>query len=236
MLDGTHETLELDLHTATPTDVQSFVDDRYEAAWRATGAGVLRRDLPFLGPTLRTRGHGLLQFTKTLAEDGIGKCTLLRTYWPPNHGTQRDRERCGIRETCNEADGRTVKRAPRGGKKKVQEAERPTQRGEAELPVEVIAASEVSDRGEREGQTTDMNEQGGGEDDGQEQGVGRPTEEDGVEQEEGRRELLRRAMEPPFDSVPQNERDPFATFDDNKENWDPQVVAANLFWQSQYSV
>ena len=235
MFDGTHETLELDLHTATPTDVQSFVDDRYEAAWRATGARVLRRDLPFLGPTLRTRGDGLLLSTKTLAENGVGKYDLLCTYWPPNRGTQRDRERCGIGKTCNEADGRTVKRAPRGGKKKVQEEKRPAQRREAELAVEVTTANETGVRAEREGQTTDMNEARGEE--GQEQGVGRSAEDDGVEQvEEGERELLRRAMEPPFDSVPQNERDPFATFDDNKENWVPQVVAANLFWQSQYSV
>ena len=237
MLDGTHEILELDLHTATPADVQSFVDDRYEAAWRATGARVLRRDLPFLGPTLRTRGHGLLHFTETLAENGVSKYTVLCTYWPPNHGTERDRKRCGIGELGNEADGRTVKRALRGGKKKAQEAEKPTQRRAVEIEVEVNAANEVSYQVEREGQATDMNEQGGGEDDGQEQGGGRPADNDEVEQEEeGRRELLRRAMEPPFDSVPQNERDPFATFDDNKENWDPQVVAANLFWQSQYSV
>ena len=233
MLDGTHVTLELDLHTATPADVQSFVDDRYETAWRAR---VLRRDLPFLGPTLRTRGHGLLTFTKTLAENGVGKYDCLCTYWPPNHGTQRDRERCGIGEQCNEVDGRTVKRAPRKEKKKVREAEEPAQRRAAEIAVEVNAANEVNVRVERDGQARDVNEQGGGEAVGREQGGGRPAEGDGVEQVEGdRQELLRRAMERPVDSMLQNEGDPFTTFDENKENWDPQVVQANLFWQSQYS-
>ena len=168
MLDGTHETLELDLYTATPADVQSFVDARYEAAWRATGVRVLRRDLPFIGPTLRTTSHGLLFSTKTLAENGVGKHTTLHTYWPPDYGTKRDRERCGIREPCNEADGRMVKRAPRGGKKKVQEAKKPGQRRAAELAVEVNAASEMDVRVEREGHAIHMNKAGGEEEAGPE--------------------------------------------------------------------
>ena len=237
MLDGTHETFELDLHTATPADVQRFVDARYEAAWRATGVQVLRRDLPFIGPTLRTSSHGLLVFTKTLAENGVGKHTTLHTYWPPNHGTERDRERCGIGEPCNEADGRTVKRAPRGGKKKVQEAEKPAQRRAAELAVDVTDANEMNVRVEREGQATNMNEEGGEEEEGPEQGEGRPVEGNRVEQvQEGRRELVRRDMERPVDSVTQSEGDPFWTFDENKENWDPRLVPANLFWQAHFGV
>ena len=236
MLDGTHETLELDLHTATPADVQSFVDDRYETAWRATGPRVLRRDLPFLGPTLRTRGHGLLTFTKTLAENRVGKYHCLCTYWPPNHGTERDRKRCGIEVSCNGVDGKTVKRAPRKEKKKVRQAEKPAQRRAAELAVEVNAANETDVRVDRDGKTTDMNEQGGEDKKGPEQGGERPAEEDGVEQEEGQQELLRRAMERPVDSMLQNEGDAFTTFDENKENWDPQVVTAALFWRAQYSV
>ncbi|KAK0516485.1 hypothetical protein JMJ35_001088 [Cladonia borealis] len=168
MLDGTHETLELDLLTVTPAD--------------------------------------------------------------------RDRERCGIGEQCNETDGRMVKRAPRKEKKKAREAEEAAQRRAAELSVEVNAANETDVRIERDGQTTDMNEQGKEEEEGPEQGGERPAEENEVEQvEDGQQELLRRAMERPVDSMLQNERDSFTTFDENKENWDPQVVAANLFWQSQYS-
>lgn len=230
MLDGTHEILELELHTATPADVQSFVNTRYEAAWRATNVRILRSDLPFIRPTLRTRSHGHLRSTKTLADNGVGKYTCLCTHWPTNHGTERDRRRCGIGEQGNEADGRTPKRAPRRGKKIVREAEKPAEGRAAELAGEVTAASMIAVRVEREGQATDMNKQRGGEADGRKQGGGRPAEDDGVEQvEEGRRELVRRAMEPPVDSVPQNEGDAFTTFDENKENWDPQVVAANLF-------
>ena len=236
MLDGAQETLELDLHTATPADVQNFVDDRYETAWRATGARVLRRELPFLGPTLRIRGRGFLFFTKTLAENRVGKYDCLCTYRPPNHGTQRDREQCGIGKRCNEADGQMVKRAQRREKKKLREAEEPAQRRAAELAVEVNAANETDVRVERDGQTTDMNEQGE-EEKGPEQGAERPAEENGVEQaEDGQQELLRQAMGRPVDSMLQNEGDAFTTFDENKENWDPQVVAANLFWRSQYSV
>ncbi len=236
MLDGKHETLELDLHTATPADVQSFVDARYEAAWRATGVRVLRRDLPFIGPTLRTSSHGLLLLTKTLAENGVGKHTTLHTYWPPGYGTERDRERCGIGEPCNEADGRTIKRAPRNEKKKVQETDERAQGRAAELAVEVTAAGEIDVRVEREGQATDMNGEGVGEE-GPEQGEGRPVEDNGVEQvEEGRRELVHWDMEEPVDSVPQSEEDPFRTFDENKENWDPRLVSASLFWRTQFNV
>ena len=234
MLDGTHEIVELDLHTATPADVQTFVDDRYETAWRATGARVLRRDLPFLGPTLRTRGHGLLTFTNTLAENGVGKYDFLCTYWPPNHRSEKDRRRCGIGEPCNEADGRMVKRAPRKEKKIVQKAEKRAQRRTAD---EVNAANETDVRVERDGKTTDMNEQGEEKEKGPERGGERPAEENGVEQaEDGQQELLRRAMERPVDSMLQNEGDSFTTFDENKENWDPRVVAAALFWRAQYSV
>ena len=237
MLDGTHETIELDLHTATPADVQSFVDARYEAAWRATVVRVLRRDLPFIGPTLRTSSYGFLLFTKTLAENGVGKNTTLHTYWPPNHGTQRDRERCGIGEPCNEADGGMVKRAPRDENKKVQEAEKPAQGRAAELAVRVNAANEVDVRVEGEGQAIDMNEEGEEEEEGPEQGEGRSVEDNRAEQvEEGRRELVYWDMEGPVDSVPQSEEDPFRTFDENKENWDPRIVQANLFWQSQFGV
>ena len=237
MLDGTHETLELDLHTTTPADVQSFVDAQYEAAYRATGVLVLRRDLPFIGPTLRTSSYGLLLYTKTLAENGVGKHATLDTYWPPNHGTQRDRERCGFGERYNEANGRTAKRAPRGGKKKVQEAEKPVQRRAAELAVEVIAANEMDIQVERDGRAIDMNEEGGEKEEGPEQGEGLPAEDNEAEQvEEGRRDLVRWDMERPVDSVPQSEEDPFRTFDENKENWDPRLVPAKLFWQSQFIV
>ncbi len=237
MLDGTHETLELDLHTTTPADVQSFVDARYEAAWRATVVRVLRRDLPFIGPSLRTTSYGPLIFMKTLAENGVGRHTTLHTYWPPNHGTRRDRERCGIGEPCNEADGRTVKRAPRGGKKKAQEAEKRAQRRAAELAVDVTADNEMEVRVEREGQTLDIHEQGGEEEEGPEQGEGRTVEDNRAEQvEEGRRELVHWDMEGPVDSVPQSEEDPFRTFDENKENWDPRILPADLFWQSQFGV
>ena len=237
MLDGTQDTLELDLHTATPADVQSFVDGRYEAAWRATGVRVLRRDLPFLGPALRTSSQGPLFSTKTLAEIGVSKHTTLHTYWPPNHGTRRDRERCGIRGPCNEADGKTVKRAPRNERKKIQEAENQAQRRAAELAVDVSAASEMDVRVEREGREIDVYEEGGGEEGGPEQQEWRPAEDNGVPQaEEGGRELVHRATEGPADSVPQSEEDPFRTSDQDKENWDPQIVPANLWWRSQFSV
>ena len=237
MLDGTNETLEIDLLTATPADVQSFVDARYEAAWRASGVRVLRCHLPFIGPTLRTSSHGLLLFAKTLAENGGGKHTTLRTYWPPHYGTQRDRERCGIGEPCNEADGRTIKRAPRNEKQKVQEAEERAQRRAAELTVEVIATDETQVQVEREGQTTDMNEEGREEEEESEQGEGRPAEDNGVERVgEGRRELVHWDMEGPVDSMPQSEEDPFRTFDENKENWDPRVVPANLFRRAELGV
>ena len=233
MLDGTHETLELDLYTATPADVQSFVDARYEAAWRTTGVRVLRHDLPFVGPTLRTSSHGLLLFSKTLAENGVGRHTTLHTCWPPYHGTQSDREQCRIGEPGNEADERTLKRAPRDEKKKVQEAEKPAQRRAAELAAEVTAANEMDVQVERDGRAIDMNEEGREQEEGPEQGEGRPIEDNGVEQvEEGRRELVHWDMERPVDSLPQNEEDPFRTFDENKENWDPRLVPANLFWQS----
>ena len=237
MLDGAQETLELDIHTATPADVQSFVDARYETAWRATGVRVLRRDLPFLGPTLRTSSHDSLLPTKTLAENGVSKETTLHAYWPPNHGTRRDRERCGIRESCNDADRRTVKRAPRNEKKKVQEAEKQAQRRAAELAVEVSAVSEMDVRVEREGRAIDVYEEGGEEEGGPVQQEGRPVEDNGAPKvEEGPGELVQRATEGPVDSVPQSEEDPFRTFDHNKENWDPQIVPANLWWQSQFSV
>ena len=237
MLDGTDEILELDLNTATPADVQSFIDARYEAAWRATGVRVLRRDLPFIGPTLRTTSHGLLLYTKTLAENGVGKHTTLHTCWPPNHGTQRDRERCEIAERCNGADWRTAKRVPRGWRKKVQEAEKPAQRRAAELAVEATAANETDVQVERDCQAIDMNDEGREQEKGPEQGEGRPVEDNGVEQvEEGRRELIRWDMEGPIESLPQSEEDPFRTFDENKENWDPRLVPAYLFWLSQFSV
>ena len=237
MLDGTQETLELDLDTATPADVQSFVDARYEAAWRATGVRVLRRDLPFLGPTLRTSSHDSLISTKTLAENGVSKHTILHTHWPPNHGTRRDRERCGIGGSCNEADGRMVKRAPRNEKKKVQEVEKQAQRRAAELTVEVSAASEMDVRVEREGRTIDVYEEGGEEEGGPEQQEAHPAEDNGAPQvEEGPGELVQRATEGLVDSVPQSEEDPFRTFDQDKENWDPQIVPANPWWQSQFSV
>lgn len=236
MLDGTQESLELDIHTATPADVQSFVDARYEAAWRATGVRVLRRDLPFVGPTLRSSDQGLLLSTKTLAENGVSKHTTIHTYWPPNHGTRRDRERCGIREPCNEADGKTVKRAPRNEKKKVQDVEKRARRRAAELAVEVTVANEMGIRGDGEGGATVVNGKGE-EAERPEQQEGRSGEDNGVSQvEEGRRELTHRAMEGPVDSVPQSVEDPFRTFDQDKENWDPQIVPANLWWQSQFSV
>ena len=237
MLDGTQETLDIDLRTATPAEVQSFVNARYEAAWRATGVRVLRCDLPFLGPALRTSSAGRLFSTKTLAENGVSKHTTLHTYWPPDHGTRRDRERCGIREPCNGADGRTVKRAPRNVKKKVQDAEKQAQRRAAEQAVEVSAASEMDVRVEREGRALDVYEEGGEEEGGPEQQEGRPVEDNGAPQvEEGPGELVQRATEGPVDSVPQTEEDPFRTSDQDKENWDPQIVPAHLFWQSQFSV
>lgn len=237
MLDGTHETLELDVHTATPTDIQSFVDARYEAAWRATGVRVLRRDLPFIGPALRTSDHGLLLPTKTLAENGVSKHTTLHTCWPPNHGTRRDRERCGIRKPCTDAGGRTVKRAARNEGKKLKEVEKGAQRRAAELTVEVSPAEGMGVQVGREDPATEMNEHGGEEEEGPAQQERRPAEENGAPQvEEGQRELVPRATEGPVDAVPQREGDPFWTSDQDKENWDPQIVPANLFWQAQFSV
>ena len=178
MLDGTHETLELDINTATPADVQSFVDAHYEAAWRATCVRILRHDLPFQGPALRTGDHGLLLLTKTLAENGVSKHTTLHTYWPPNYGTRRDGERCGIREPCNDADRRTVKRASRNEKKRVQGAEGRAQRRAAKLVVEESAANDMGVCVDREGQAIVVNGEGGG-GKGPEQQEGRPAEDDG---------------------------------------------------------
>lgn len=236
MLDGTDETLELDIHTATPADVQSFVDARYEAAWRATGVRVLRLDLPFLGPILRPTSHGPLVFTKTLAENGVSTHTTLHTYWPPNHGTRRDRERCGIREPCNGACERTAKRAPRKGKKEL-EAEKRAQQRAAKLANEIRAASEMEVQVESEARAIDVYEEGGEEKGVPEQQEGRPAEDNGAPRvEEGPGELVQGATDGRVDSVPPSEEDPFTTLDQDKENWDPQIVPANMWWQSQFSV
>ena len=229
MLDGTQETLELDLQTATPADVQSFVDARYEAAWRATGVRVLRRDLPFIGPALRTSSHGPLVSTKTLAENGVSKNTTLHTYWPPDHGTRRDRERCAIREPCNEADERRVKR---NEKKRLQEMLKSARQRVAELAAEIAAAEEINALG-----LIDVHEDEEEEVGGPEQQEGRPAEDNGVPQvEEDRRELVQRGTEGQVDSVPQSVEDLFLTSDQDKENWDPQIVPANLFWQARFSI
>lgn len=237
MLDGTQETLELDIHTATPVDVQSFVDARYEAAWRATGVRVLRRDLPFLGPILRTSSHDPLIPTKTLAENNVSKDSTLHTYWPPNHGTRRDRERCGIGESCNDAGRTTVKRVSGKDKKKVREKVKLARRRLALLAAEITAAEEIHASGVRDSRLMDVHEDEGAEEGGPEQQEGRPVEDNRVPQvDEGRRELVQRATEGQVDSVPQSEEDPFLTSDQDKENWDPQIVPANLFWQAQFSV
>ena len=229
MLDGTQETLELDLQTATPADVQSFVDARYEAAWRATGVRVLRRDLPFIGPALRTSSHGPLDSTKTLAENGVSKSTTLYTYWPPDHGTRKDRERCAIREPCNEADERSVKR---NEKKSLQEMVKLARQRVAQLAAEIAAAEEINASG-----VIDVHEDEGEEAGGPEQQEGRPAEDNGVPQvEEDRRELVQRGTEGQVDLVPQSVEDLFLTSDQDKENWDPQIVPANLFWQPRFSI
>ena len=237
MLDGTQESLELDIHTATPADVQSFVDARYEAAWRATGVRVLRRDLPFLGPALRTSNHSVLNSAKTLAENGVSKHTTLHTYWPPGHGTRRDRERCEIRESRSEADERVAKRARRNEKKSLQEKVKLARQRVAQLAAEIAAAEEINVLGVRDSRVIDVHEDEGGEDGGPEQQERRPAEDNRAPQtEEGRRELVQRGTEGQVHSVPQSVEDPFLTSDQDKENWDPQIVPANLFWQARFSV
>ena len=229
MLDGTQEILELDIHTATPADVQSFVDARYEAAWRATGVRVLRRDLPFIGPALRTSSHGPLDSTKTLAENGVGKNTTLHTYWPPDHGTRRDRERCAIRELRNEADERMVKR---NAKKRLREMLKLARQRVAELAAEIAAAEELNASG-----MIDVHEDEGDEVGGPEQQRVPPAEDSRVSQaEESQRELVQRGTEGQVDSVPQSVEDLFLTSDQDKENWDPQIAPANLLGQARLSV
>ena len=234
MLDGTQETLELDIHTATPADVQSFVDARYEAAWRATGMRVLRCDLPFVGPALRTSSHGPLVSTKTLAENGISKNTTLHTYWPPDHGTRRDRERCEIREPCNKADEKRIKQ---NEKKSLQEKVKLARQRVAQLAAEIAAAEEINALGVRDSRVIDVHEDEWEEEGGSEQQEGRPAEDNRVPHvDESRRELVQRGTEGQVDSVPQSVEDPFLTSDQDKENWDPQIVPANLFWQARFNV
>ena len=141
-----------------------------------------------------------------------------------------------MREPCSDAGGRPVERAQRRGKK-VLEAEKRAQGKLEELAVEVSPADQMGVQVGKEDPSTEMSEQGGKEEEEPAQQEGRPVEENRAPQvEEGQRELFPRATEGPLDSVPQRERDLFWTSDQDKENWDPQIVPANLFWQAQFSV
>ena len=219
-------TLEHDLNTTTVAAVKATVDARLESAWRTSGVRILRSDLPFCGIRLRYQDR-ILAMGEMLSSCNVGQGTTLYAEWPPKSEKSQRRKRYG-----KGRDEETVLETRVRGKKKSKSAEKKAARE--------AAKNEGSKTVEES--TQSAHEIGGGDGDGcvsdarpgdnTELEVGDHAEAGGngtqctSEQvaDEGQDEQRAEGEEGQDDGGPTAEDeqvDPFADEEDNKENEEP---------------
>ena len=87
-------TLDLDLESTTVAAVKGTVDTHLESLWRASGARILRSDLPFRGIRLSYR-NSVLALDRVLSSCRVGNGSTLYAQWPKEEGKDARRKRYG---------------------------------------------------------------------------------------------------------------------------------------------
>ena len=87
-------TLDLDLERTTVAAVKAAVDTHLESLWRASGARILRSDLPFRGISLSFRNR-VLPLDRVLSDCRVGSGSTLYAQWPQEEGKDARRKRHG---------------------------------------------------------------------------------------------------------------------------------------------